>query len=166
MPNCQTAHHNAPSAPLPLTLISRLFETLLAQVVCFFDALERLIPPYALIVTIASIGWSVHHYGVISGTMFGIPLGIVMAFVHGLAIVIFMFVVGLLLWLALIPVYFIASSCHWQLPTVLEHNPTVEYWMQRWSHHSIRRIAVPPQSTTRQVAGLMIGVLLGCWLMD
>lgn len=166
MPNCHTANPAAPSAPLALTLISRLFETLLAQVVCFFDVLEQLITPYALIVTIASIGWSIHHYGLINGTMFGIPLGMVMALVHGIAIVIIMFVLGLLLWLALIPIYFIASSCHWQLPTVLEQNPTVEYWMQRWSRHSMQRGEVPPQSTTKQVAGLMIGVLLGCWLID
>lgn len=163
MPNCQAAN---PIAPLPLTLISRLFETLLAQVVCFFDALERLIPPYAILVTIASIGWSIHQYGIISGTLFGIPLGMVMALVHGIAIVIVMFAFGLLLWLTLIPIYFIANSCHWQLPTVLEHNPTVEYWMQRWSPHSRRRVPTPPQSTTKQLAGLMIGVLLGCWLMD
>jgi len=169
MTNCHTTNQAAPSAPSPpslLVLISRLFETLLAQVVCFFDALERLIPPYALIVTIACIGWSIHQYGVISGTLFGIPLGLVMALVHGIAIVLIMFVLGLLLWLALIPIYFIASSCHWQLPTVLEHNPTVDYWMKRWSRHSRRRATTPPQSTTKQVAGLMIGVLLGCWLMD
>lgn len=163
MPHCQTAN---PSAPLPLVLISWTLETLLAQIICFFDALERLIPPYTILVTIGSIGWSIHHYGVISGTMFGIPLGMVMALVHGIAIIITMFAIGLLLWLVLIPIYFIASSCHWQLPTVLEHNPTVECWMQRWSRRSKQRVAVPPQSTTKQVAGLMIGVLLGCWLVD
>ncbi|MBW2186542.1 MAG: hypothetical protein JRG71_09150 [Deltaproteobacteria bacterium] len=166
MPHCQTTNQAAPSAPSPLVFISRLFETLLAQVICFFDALERLILPYAILVTIGSIGWSIHHYGVISGTMFGIPLGMVMALVHGLAIVIIMFVVGLLLWLALIPIYLIASSCHWQLPTVLEHNPTVEYWMKRWSRRSRRQEPPLSQSTTKQLAGLMIGVLLGCWLVD
>lgn len=163
MPNYQTVPHNA---PLALILISSIFEILLAQVICFFDALERLILPYVLVVTIFSIGWSIHHYGVISGTLFGIPLGMVMALVHGLGIVIVVFALGLLLWLPLIPIYLIASRCHWQLPTVLEQNPTVEYWMKRWSRRSRRRVVVPLQSTTKQVAGLMIGVLLGCWLMD
>ena len=160
---CKTAN---PSAPLPLVLISWTLETLLAQIICFFDALERPILPYTLVITLISIGWSIDQYGVIGGVLFGIPLGMVMAVVHGIAIIITMFAIGLLLWLVLIPIYFIASSCHWQLPTVLEHNPTVECWMQRWSRHSRQRVATPPQSTTKQVAGLMIGVLLGCWLMD
>lgn len=163
MTNCQTTNQ---SAPVPLVLISWTLETLLAKIICFFDALERMIPPYTLIVTLISIGWSIDQYGVISGALFGIPLGMVMALVHGLAMVVVLFVLGLLLWLALIPVYFIASRNHKKLPTVLEHNPTVEYWMQRWSPRSRLRTRVPPQSTTKQVSGLMIGVLLGSWLMD
>jgi len=163
MLNCPTANH---SAPRSLTLISWFFETLLAQVICFFDALERLIPPYIFIVTIASIGWSIQQYGFISGALFGIPLGMVMALVHGLAIAAAMFAFGLLLWLALIPIYLVASNYRWQLPTVLEQNPTVERWMKRWTSNTRRRITLPPQSTTKQVAGMMIGVLLGRWLMD
>lgn len=163
MPYC---HPVNPSAPLLLTLLSRLFETLLAKIVCFFDALERLIPPYTLVVTFISIGWSIDQYGVISGALFGIPLGMVMALVHGLAIVVVLFLLGLLLWLALIPIYFIASRNHKKLPTVLEHNPTVQFWMQRCSRRTTQRVAIAPHSTTKQISGLMIGVLLGNWLMD
>jgi len=169
MPHCKTTKSTAPStlsAPSPLILISRLLETMLAQVICFFDALERLIPPYVILVTIASVIWSIDQYEFINGVMFGIPLGLVMALVHGIAIVIMMFLLGILLWLALIPIYCIASSCQWTLPTVLEHNPTVESWMQRWSLQERQRDTAPPQSTTKQFSGLMIGALLGSWLLD
>jgi hypothetical protein len=170
MPNCPTANHNtrqstSHTTPWPLALTIWLLESALAQVICFFDALERLIPPYVILVTGGSIAWSITQYGFFSGIMFGIPLGLVMAFVHAIAIVLAMFILGILLWLALVPIYLIASSCRWQLPTVLEQNPTVEHWLQHWSH-SFKRRETAPQSATQQAAGMIIGVLLGCWLLD
>ncbi|MDY0191313.1 MAG: hypothetical protein RBR22_11325 [Desulfuromonas sp.] len=163
MSHCPTLNT---TAPLALIIISRLLETSLAQIICFFDALERLIPPYVILVTLASIGWSINQYSLLSGLIFGIPLGLVMAFVHAIFIVILMFMLGILLWLTLIPIYLIASSCHWQLPTVLEQNPTVESWLQRWSSANKQQNTAPAQSTTQQLAALMIGVLLGNWLLD
>ena len=148
-----------PTAPLPMIASCWILETTLAQSVCFFNALERLIPPYVALITIASTAWSIHQYGGWSGLLFGIPLGLVMSIVYGIVIIVAMFTMGMLLWLALIPLYFIADRCHWSLPRVLEQNPVVAQWMSCWSQGWEER-----QSGVQLVAWLAIGGLLGCWL--
>lgn len=148
-----------PTAPYPIIASCWLLETILAQIVCFFDTIERLIYPYATLIVIVSTVWSISQYGIINGTTFGIPLGLVMSLVYGIVIILAMFAIGISLWLVLIPLYFIAASCRWQLPSVLEQNPVVAKWIVGWD-----RGWQEQQSAMQLVAWLAIGGLLGCWL--
>lgn len=169
MNNCLTA---TPTAPLPIAIVSWFFETILAGIICFFATLERLIFPYIIFISAISIGWSIYHYGVAGGLLFGVPLGVVMALVHAIVIVIAMFMLGLSMWIILLPLYFIANSCRWTLPSVLEQNQIVSYWMQQWpqgwrqcsTRHDVKQADGEIQAAIQLLAWLAIGVLLGCWL--
>lgn len=154
-----------PPAPLPIVLCCWLLESLLAKVVCFFDALERLIPPFVLLVTTISLFWAIHQQGWWAGLVVTIPLGLSMALTYGIIITLSLFLIGVVTWLLLIPFYWLASSCQWRLPTVLEQNSVVSRWLRNWPQ-GWEHCARQRQPAVLLVSWFAIGVLLGCWLEE
>ncbi|WP_316347991.1 hypothetical protein [Desulfuromonas acetoxidans] len=153
----------ATHAPVTLTALSWLCETLLAQVVAFFDALEAWLPRYLALMIVAGTVWCGYTSGIYGALLLGLPLGGVMALSYGLVVVLAMFLLGLGLWLMLIPVYWLADSQGWQLPTVLENHTTVSRWLRRWPHWYQR---TDNKTAVQLLTWLVIGALLGCWLRE
>jgi hypothetical protein len=85
----------ATHAPVTLTALSWICETLLAQVVAFFDALEAWLPRYLVLMIVAGTIWCGYTSGVYGALLLGLPLGGVMALSYGLVVVMAMFLLGL-----------------------------------------------------------------------
>lgn len=155
-----TTSSNLPhTAPLVLTACCWALETLLAQLVAFFDALEHRLPSYAALMVLLCLPWSCYRLGWWSGLVSTIPLGLSVALSIGVVVVVGLVVLGLALWLFLLLLHAAADAAGWRLPPVLEQHPVVRYWLENW--HRLER---QPKRAVQGVAWLVIGLLLGCWL--